>query len=618
MRDELLGYYERELSFLRQMGAEFAEKYPKIAGRLQLEPDTCEDPHVERLIEAFAFLASRVHLKVDDEFPEITESLLNVLYPHLLAPIPSMSIVQFVLDPSQVSLQSGQKIPRGAMLYSRSVAGTSCRFRTAYPVHLWPLEMKQARFELPIPGVGPEEGVRTVLRLELKTFGASPLRELKEKVSESEEKHLESLRFYLQGEGKVVYALHELIHNHLVAVELRPGGPRDVPSPVKLPKSVVSGVGFERDEGLLPYTDRSFMGYRLLAEYFAFPEKFFFFDVKGLERAAREDFDDGLEILLYFDRDFPLERNVSAQTFRLNCTPVANLFRQIAEPIRLTHLQPEYRVVPDVRRQDVTEVYSVEGVTSVSKGSDRVTSYEPFYSYRHGFEKGQAPAFWYMSRRPSARKDDDGTDAFLSLVDLGFNPVQPEADTLTVEVVCTNRDLPSRLPFEGAESDFQLEGAGVFSGIRCLRRPTPTVRPPLRRGLQWRLLSHLSLNLLSLVERSDGQGPEALQEILRLYDFSDSSVTRQQIAGITKVGSRRVLRSIGVLQPSFVRGIEVTLELDEQQFVGTGTFLFAQVLERFLGLYCSVNSFSQLVLTSRQREGVIRRWAPRAGEQIVL
>ncbi len=618
MRDELLGYYERELSFLRQMGAEFAERYPKIAGRLQLEPDTCEDPHVERLIEAFAFLASRVHLKVDDEFPEITESLLNVLYPHLLAPIPSMSVVQFVLDPSQVSLQSGQKIPRGAMLYSRSVAGTSCRFRTAYPVHLWPLEVRQARFELPIPGVGPEEGVRTVLRLELKTFGSAPLRELKEKISESEEKNLESLRFYLHGEGKLVYALHELVHNHLVAVELRPGGPRDVPSPVKLPKSVVAGVGFERDEGLLPYTDRSFMGYRLLSEYFTFPEKFFFFDVKGLEQAAREDFDDVLEILLYFNRDFPMERNVSGQTFRLNCTPVANIFRQIAEPIRLTHLQPEYRVVPDVRRQDVTEVYAVEGVTSVAKGSDKVTTYEPFYSYRHGFEKGQAPAFWYMSRRSSARKDDDGTDAYLSLVDLGFNPVQPDADTLTVEALCTNRDLPARLPFEGAEADFQLEGAGVFSGIRCLKRPTPTVRAPLRRGLHWRLLSHLSLNLLSLVEKSDGQGPEALQEILRLYDFSDSSVTRQQIAGITKVGSRRVLRSIGVLQPSFVRGIEVTLELDEQQFVGTGIFLFAQVLERFFGLYSSVNSFSQLVLTSRQREGVIRRWAPRAGEQIVL
>ncbi|MBP7675208.1 MAG: type VI secretion system baseplate subunit TssF, partial [Thermoanaerobaculia bacterium] len=538
MRDELLGYYERELSFLRQMGAEFAEKYPKIAGRLQLEPDTCDDPHVERLIEAFAFLASRVHLKVDDEFPEITESLLNVLYPHLLAPIPSMSIVQFVLDPSQVNLQSGQRIPRDSMLYSRSVAGTSCRFRTAYPVRIWPVEMRQARFELPIPGVGPEEGVRTVLRLELKTFGGAPLRELREKVSESEEKPLDALRFFLQGEGKLVYALHELIHNHLVAVELRPGGPRDVPSPVRLPRSAVAGVGFGRDEGLLPYTDRSFLGYRLLAEYFAFPEKFFFFDVNSLAAAAREDFDDVLEILLYFDRDFPLERNVTAQTFRLNCTPVANLFRQVAEPIRLTQLQPEYRVIPDVRRQDVMEVYSVEAVTSVAKGGDKVTSYEPFYSYRHGFEKGQAPAFWYMSRRPSARKDDDGTDAYLSLVDLGFDPAEVDADTLTVETLCTNRDLPSRLPFEGGEADFQLEGAGVFSGIRCLRRPTPTVRPPLRRGLQWRLLSHLSLNLLSLVERADRQGPEALQEVLRPYDFAGSSLTRPQIAGTPPVGPR--------------------------------------------------------------------------------
>ncbi len=222
--------------------------------------------------------------------------------------------------------------------------------------------------------------------------------------------------------------------------------------------------------------------------------------MKGLEQAARDDFDDVLEILLYFNRDFPLERNVSAQTFRLNCTPVANLFRQIAEPIRLTHLQPEYRVIPDVRRQDVTEVYSVEGVTSVAKGSDKVTTYEPFYSYRHGFEKGQAPGV-LVHEPPPLGAQGRRRDRRLPLARRPrVQPGQPEADTLTVEVLCTNRDLPSRLPFEGGEADFQLEGAGVFSGIRCLRRPTPTVRAPLRRGLQWRLLSHLSLNLLSLVE----------------------------------------------------------------------------------------------------------------------
>ncbi len=618
MRDELLGYYERELSFLRQLGAEFAQRYPKIAARLVLEPDKCDDPHVERLIEAFAFLASRVHLKVDDEFPEITEAFLNVLYPNFLAPVPAMSIVQFVLDPQQVNLQTGQKVPRGSMLYSRSVGGTACRFRTAYPVHLWPIEVRSARFELPMPGVGPEEGVRTVLRLELRTFGGTPLSQLKEKISESEERPLRSLRFYLQGEAKVIHALHEQLHNHLVSVDLRPGGPRDVPSPVTLPVSAVRPVGFERDEGMLPYTDRSFLGYRLLQEYFAFPEKYFFFDVDGLEQTGRVEFNDTVEVLFYFDKEFALERSVTEKTFRLHCTPVVNLFRQVAEPIRLTYLQPEYRVVPDIRRQDVTEVYAIESVTSATRGSDKVTSYEPFYSFRHGTDRTQSAGFWYMSRRPSQREEDEGTDVYLSLVDLGFRAYQPDADTLTVETLCTNRDLPARLPFEGSESDFQLEGAGVFTGIRCLRKATPSLRLPLRRGLQWRLISHLTLNLLSLVERSPAEGPEALREILRLYDFADSTVNRQQISGVANVAARRILRSIGVLQASFVRGLEVTVDFDENQFIGTGFFLFAQVLERFLGLYASVNSFSQLVVRSKQREGIVRRWPPRAGEQIIL
>jgi type VI secretion system protein ImpG len=502
------------------------------------------------------------------------------------------------------------------MVYSRPVGGTSCRFRTAYPVDLWPLEVKSARFELPMPGVGPPDGVRTVLRLEVKTFGGLPLKELKERVSENEERPLERLRFYLQGEGKTIHALYEHLMNEVVAVELRPGGPRDLPSPVQLPSSCIRPVGFERDEGLLPYTDRSFMGYRLLSEYFAFPEKFFFFDLTGLSRAARDDFGDTLEVLFHFRKELPLERNVNAQTFRLHATPIVNVFGHIAEPIRLTHLQPEYRIIPDVRRQDVMEVYAVESVTALLRTSESTVSFQPFYSFKHGVEREQQRTFWYATRRPSQRKDDEGTDVTLSLVDLDYHPSQPDSDTVSVDTLCTNRDLPSRLPVGSGDSDFQLEGAGVFSGIRCLRKPTPTLRPAMRRGLQWRLISHLSLNVLSLVE--GGQGPEALQEILKLYDVADSSVSRQQIAGITRVEAARVLRSVGVLNASFVRGLEVTVEMDEQQFIGAGVFLFASVLERFFGLYASVNSFSQLVLRTRQREGEIKRWAPRAGEQIVL
>jgi type VI secretion system protein ImpG len=611
VRDDLLGYYERELSYLRQLGAEFAQKYPKIAARLQLEPERCEDPHVERMIEAVAFLASRVHLKIDDEFPELTESLLSVLYPHFLAPIPSVSIAQFALDAEHAQTKMGQTIARGSMLRSDPVDGYPCRFRTVYPVTIWPVEVAAVRFDMPPPGSAAPPGTRSFLRLELKTMGGVPFAELQEKDPDGSTRPFHCLRFCIQGESKLQHAVYEMLFNDVLQASAGPPG-----KAAPLPPGSLTAVGFERDEGLLPYGDRSFVGYRLLQEYFAFPEKFFFFELSGLSAAARLAPGGGLELAFALKKEFSLERSVDAQTFRLHCTPIVNLFSQVAEPIRVTQLQSEYRVIPDVARPNALEVYAVDAVTGLVADSERPVAYRPFYSVRHGDGVEEKETFWNMSRRPSQRKDDDGTEVYLTLVDLGFNPSVPRTETLTVETTCTNRDLPGKLPFGNPSGDFELEGAGVFSGIRCLRKPTPSVRVPMRRGLQWRLISHLSLNYLSLVE--GGRGPEALQEILKLYDFADSSVNRQQIAGIAALSSRRVLRPIGSAQSGFVRGIEVTLGLDEQQFVGGGIFMLASILERFLGLYASVNSFSQLVLTSKQREGVVRRWPPRAGEQIVL
>jgi len=617
MRDELLEYYERELSFLRQLGAEFAEKYPKIASRLQLEADRCEDPHVERMIEAAAFLASRVHLKIDDEFPEITESLLNVLYPNFLAPVPSLSVIQFALDPERANLQTGQTIPRGSMLYSNPVDGSPCRFQTRYPVALWPVELSGVRFELPSPGSDAPATTRSVLRLELTTFGGLPFSELREKVLEGADRPLDRLRFYLQGDGKVVHALYELLFTAVTHVAVRPAG-GEPGAGFRMPGSALKPVGFEEDESLLSESRRSFAGYRLVQEYFAFPEKFLFFDVTGLARANGAGFGSKVEILLYLDREFTMEKGVSAATFRMHCTPVANVFEQTAEPVRVSQLQSEYRVIPDVGRQTAMEVLSVDRVESVQPDRERATVYQPFYSIRHARPKEEGEIFWHATRRTSERKDDEGTEVFLTFVDLSFQRRIPEADTVMVRTTCSNRDLPGRLPFGGSDGELHLEGAGVFSSIRVLRKPTPSLRLPLRRGAHWRLISHLSLNYLSLVEQDGGAGPEALQEILKLYDFADSSATRQQIQGIASVLARRVLRPIGTGNAGFVRGVEVTVDFDEQQFIGSGVFLFASVLERFLGLYASVNSFSQMVAKSRQREGILKRWPARAGEHIVL
>ncbi len=633
MRDELLTYYERELAFVRQMGAEFAQKYPKIAARLLLEPDKCEDPHVERLVEAFAFLAARVHLRLDDDFPEVTESLLNVLYPHYLAPVPSMSVVQFAVDPDQAKLTAGYHIPRETSLYSPPVhgTGTRCRFRTSYPVTLWPIEVAAASLESNDPPDAQGRWRDAVLRLDLRCLNNTRLPELQSDAGEAgPPRPIESLRFYLNGEPQLTYALYEMIFNHAAGVELRAGRKvtrgRSQPAAVELPASALNPVGFGPEEGMLPYSARSFAGYRLLTEYFTFPEKFLFFDVNGLDEAARRGgFNDEFSINIRLRDVTPPNGHVAAATFQLGCTPIINLFRKVAEPIQLTHLQHEYRVVPDVHRQNATEVYSVDAVTSTDPYLKETRHYQPFYSIRHADGGGRGETYWYASRRPSPRKDDPGTEVYVSLVDLGFDPRTPAADTVTAHVTACNRDLPSKLPVGGAgrmvegrrDSDFMVEGTGPLAYARCLRKPTDTVRPPMRRGAQWRLISHLSLNHLSIT--GGEAGAAALREILALYNFTDSASSRRQVSGVVSVDSRRAVRQTGQrIGTGFVRGVETTLELDEEMFTGGGVFLFAAVLERFLGLYVTVNSFNQLVARTSQREEVLKRWPPRAGDQVLL
>ncbi len=387
---------------------------------------------------------------------------------------------------------------------------------------------------------------------------------------------------------------------------------------VSLAPSSLREVGFGPEEGMLPYSGRSFLGYRLLQEYFAYPEKFLFFDVAGLKQAVRAGLGASFEILLFFDLTPRIQQQISADTFRLGCSPIVNLYSKLSDPIRLDRTQTEYRVIPDIGRQNATEVYSIESVVSTSPALVESITFQPFYSYKHTADRDSHEAFWYTRRRPSPRKDDSGSDVFISMVDLNFRPSLPPVETLTIRATCTNRDLPGKLPLGrrgGLTGDLRLEGRAPLSRINCLIKPTATLRPPLHRGAQWRLLSHLSLNYLSICEG----GREALQEILRLYDFQGSAAIQQQIDGITDVRSRRVVgRPAGMAWNGFCRGVETTIQFDETKYSGSGVFLFAAVLERFLGLYCSMNSFSQLVAVTTQREEPLKRWSPRAGNQILL
>ena len=613
MTDELLPYYNLELAFIRELGGEFAKQNPKIAGRLRWSGDKSEDPHVSRMIEAFAFLNARIRHKLEDDFPELTESLLGVLYPHYLAPIPSCSVVEFEIDRAQAELTAGYSIQRHSELETEPIDGMPCRFRTAYNTQLWPIEIASTTyrgepFNAPSNQVSVESAA--VVTVNLRAF--SP------KVQFSQFP-LDSLRLYLNGEDQYIHQLYELLMNDCLGVAVANNA--NDPNAVLVSRDKIQPVGFARDEALFEYTARSFMGYRLLSEYFAFPAKFMFVDVQGLRPAVESLGSDAeLSLFFYLRRHVPeLEQQVDTNSLKLGCTPIVNLYSHRAEPIIWDQTQSEYRIVPDARRPAAHEVYSVERVIATTP-SDEQIEFVPLYSTRHAADDEQCHAFWHTSRRRTRYAGgnvDSGTEVYLSLVDLDMEPAELQNWTVDVETICVNRDLPSRLRFGGGEPKLQLSKGGPIGHLECLTAPTLTYRPHYRQQGLWQLISHLSLNQLSLFDSDDGA--ESLRGILLLYDPTSSPETRKLIDGLRKVASKRIVGRVhSSVAAGFCRGLEIQLHLDEAKFVGSGAYLFASVLERFLALYCSINSFTKTVVTTSQRQGTMCQWPPRSGEMVLV
>jgi type VI secretion system protein ImpG len=614
MNDEFLDYYHRELQFIREMGADFAIAYPQVAGALQIEEGRCGDPHVERLLEAFAFLTARIRKKIDDEYPEITDALLSVLYPHYQRPLPSMAIVQFTTSADPTKIAGGHVIPRGTVLKTRAVDDVNCRFRTAYSTALWPIAVEAATLipdRVVMAGKPPE--ATSLLRLQLRSTAPGDWASLE---------RFDRLGFYLDGGEPVPSKIYEFLFNCLCAVWVRGKGPAGEEKTIVLPRDSVRPVGFAPEESMVPYPARSFPGYRLLQEYLAFPAKFLFFELTNLDRIRAAGLTGAVEILFFLNQSFASELVIRPENFRLGCAPVVNLFEMVAEPNRLNHLQTEYRVVPVVNEPFGYEVFSVDRVVSSGSFLEEVVEYEQFYTLRHATRGARRGAYWFSSRKPSMRVQpdgtmDDGTEVDLAFTDPQFKPTSPPVATVTVEVTCSNRDLPKRLPFGGQSADFELESDTPGGRVRLLTRPSPSLRPPLGRSAQWYLISQLALNHLSLIENEEG--PEPLRELLTLYDFGNSAVTRRMIGGIIGVASRRIAGRTGNrLGNTLSLGVEVKVNFDEEAFAGSGAFLMACVLERFLGAYVSINSFTQLVATSKQRQGIWKRWPPRCGDRTLL
>ena len=607
MSDTLLPYYNRELDALRRLAAEFADLNPKIAGRLRLSKDTVDDPHVARLLEGVAFLAARVHHRIDDEFPELTDALLAVLYPHYLAPMPSVAIAQFAPSPS---LTGAARLPSGLAIDTEMVRGETCRFRTAYPLALWPIAIDTVRLSgLPLAAPVNPVGAQAVscLRISLRCI---------EPEKTFAQLGVDQLRFFLRGAGAV--SLMELLMAHAVSVALADGP--DDPKPVILPPNVLEQVGFAPEEALLPFPARSFSGFRLLTEYFAAPDKFLFLDIKRLDAKTLLAAGNTLDIFVYLDRALPdLERSLSADGLALGCSPIVNLFPQRCEPIPLDHTLTEYRIVPDARRVQATEIWSVDRVVETrSDGSMR--PWAPFHRLTEGGASGEEeepPGFYGTVRRPASRRGS-GTEVYLAPHDPGFDPARSTDAVLSVSALCLNRDLPAALPFGGGHPVLTLsEGAAAVTAVTCLTAPSPTLRMPLREKGFWRLVSHLSLGHLSVV--GGAAGAEALREVLRLYDSRDSAETRAAIRALLEVGSAPGTARVSGARPgAFCRGLDVTLTFEAGAWATGGLFLLASVLDRFLALHATVNSFVRTQVVLRGRPGIAASWPARAGARVLL
>lgn len=605
---ELIDIFGRELAYLRERGAEFSERYPKVAARLGVAGRQISDPHVERLVESFAFLTARLQHQLERELPELTTGLLGVLYPQYTSPIPSMAIASFEVDANNAKLAAGPVVEKGTTLFADSSTGPSCRFATTYPVPLWPLAIESEAYVLwddlripdaavPAPAGGPVERPLGVLHLRL--VSGQPIRGL----------GLRSLRFFIHGDAVETARLYDLLFERERAVLFASG--EDDPAPAV---GRVLPVGFGPEEDLLPYPEHAHAAYRLVQEYFAFPRKFQFFDV-ALERGALPE-GRRLDLMILVDRR-PAGVALRRDTFRLGCTPVVNLFTRATEPIRVDQRFPEYRLVADARRERYTEIHSVLEVTATSPGEQEQKVYAPFFSLSHADERAAATgvkgAFWMARRAQSERADVPGSDVYLAFVDLAFKPQLPWSEVVYARALCTNRDLPAEIE-PGARLSAERGPPGAR--IACLTKPTPPVAAPLGGQSLWRLVSNLSLSHLSL---GGGRGEEALREVLRAYLFASTREAERQIAGVSRVMSRTVQRRVGERGwQGLCRGTEVTIELAEDQFGDSSALLFAEVLSRFVSLYAHLNSFTELVLRSTLREEVWKRWPPMAGAMPLL
>ncbi|MEM8735568.1 MAG: type VI secretion system baseplate subunit TssF [Planctomycetota bacterium] len=617
-----LNHYERELAYLRELGGEFADQYPKIAGRLGMDKFSCADPSVERLLEGFAFMAARIQRRLDSEFPQLTRGLLDTVFPHYTRPLPSAAMFQLVPDFDSSSLASGYTIPKGTRLYAQAAPGQSvaCRFDTTSDTTLWPVRIAEAEFftrdravGYPLPKEFRQQGMRTGLRLTLESLGGLKFNQLQ----------LDDLQLYLQG-GEVAQQLYETIVCH---TKLFSAG--DSRGWTTLPESLVTPHGFDYEDSLLPQVPRSFSGYRLLQEYFMLPEKFLFVNLNGLRSHFQQLDSNECRIVLGFDsHEQSLSGRVSQEHLSMHVVPAVNLFQQRADRVHINHQQGEQHLIVDRSRPLDFEIWSIEEMHGHSTNRKGDVPFLPLYS-PPAFDSDRQRHATYFTHERRTRLESSyakqrrsfypGTELFVSLTDSHQEPFRHQVQQLSATVYCTNRDLPLLPPEHGWREAFHAESAAPIQQVLCIGGPTQPGAPLVGEDgdTAWRLISHLTPNYLSLQDNASG-GAAMLRELLSLYCAPYDHSARRQIEGILSIQSRQVVRRLPFPGPvTHGHGVSINLDCDEDAFEGRGVFLLGSVLEQFFSRYATINSFTETSLSTVKR-GHVCRWPVRLGDAPML
>ena len=620
MDTRLMKHYEGELIYLRDMGAEFAAAYPKIAARLGMDGVEVLDPYVERLLEGVAFLSARVQLELELQFPTLTSNLLEIVYPHYLAPTPSMMIAAMEVDTNNSAVKDGYTLPRHSVLRSRLMEGeqTPCEFRTAADLTMWPVEIAEAEYidgrgELVAAGVTGDTPAQAGIRLRLRRTDGDPIRDLA----------MDSLVMHLNTGTGNSWLLLELLCAQVRGLAGR-STDRRADWTQRLPDARVVQRGFEPEEALLPTPRRSFDGYRLLQEYFAMPERFLFVELQGLQPALKKAAGSDVDIyLLLGEGRRELAPMVVPEAFTLNAVPAVNLFPKRCDRVHVTTRDTEQHVVANRTAGMDFEIYSLDSVVGISGSGEEDVIFRPFYSADDFTASGERhPAYYTVRRRMRQRSEKErlrgvrtsylGSEMYVTLVDRAQAPYPAQMDQLAVKAMCTNRDLPMLLATGDADV-FQLPDGGPVKSIRLPVSPTRP-HPTLAQGdTAWRLISHLSLNYASIAETGKGDTGEALRELIGLYAPLGDRVVEKQLEGIVSVSTRPIVRRMSdeVLSTA-LRGLEITIGFDESFFEGSSVYVLGAVMERFFRRYATINSFTETVLTTQKR-GEIARWRPEKG-----